>query len=142
MAIYEVKEPFIVPEPKVGKDIDQQYVWDCLPINQFQRKALYDFLVHQKEIDYALLTEQSNRPIGLDESKIKAELEDLDQTTEQPNSMSHPDTSSASPSCPDQCSNPDIDPERKPPLTEHSFVTLPLQSVEDSESVVQQTQGK
>jgi len=117
MALYEVKDPFIVPEPQVGKDIDQQYVWDCLPINKFQRKALYDFLVHQKEIDFALLTEQSNRPVGLDESKIKAELEDLDEVTEvseQPSSMSHPDTSSTSPASPSQHSNLDTETEQKP----------------------------
>jgi hypothetical protein len=127
MALYEVKDPFVLPEPMEGKDIDQQYVWDCLPINKYQREALYEFLVHQKEIDYALLTEQSNRPLIPDE--VKAELEDVtdeydqgtnggefisEQLTSQPSSTSHPDTSLASLDAPDRCCLTDAESEQKP----------------------------
>lgn len=134
MAIYEVKDPFIVPEPKAGKDIDQQYVWDSLPINKHQRQALYDFLVHQKEIDYALLTEMSNRPVG-----IKVELEDV---SEQPSSTLHQHTSSTSPSCQCPHSSHDTESEQKPPSEELMSSHPPLQSEEDSESAELPTQDK
>lgn len=106
MALYEVKDPFIVPEPKIGKYIDQQYVWDCLPINKYQRKALFDLLVRNKEIDYDALTPLAERP--LIEPKV---LEDftslmgaatLQQDPPSPTDSLHPNTNSPSLDGPNQ----------------------------------------
>lgn len=57
--LYEVKHPFIIPKPRPGMDIDQEYVFHSLPLNKEQRKYLFEVLTGKAEPPHEVLIEES-----------------------------------------------------------------------------------
>jgi len=137
MALYECKDPFIVSEPKVGKYIDQQYVWDSLPLNRFQRKALFDHLTLKKPIDFDYLKWMSDRPLVPDVLEKEHEdytVEEVNEQTEclQPTEQLHPNTSLSNLCDQDPCLNLETASLQTPPSDEQTCEHLLSQLIMDS----------